>query len=535
GPGAERCSRRQPAATAAPTAVAKRTPAAAPSTGAAQQAEEEGRGGCAAAAAAALAPAVASTATAGRGGPPAAVRYRGVSVPESSRDDAGCARDGHYIVVPNEYITLRYRIIKLLGQGTFGRVVQCWDEHTHSYVAIKIIRAVPKYREASQTEIRVLNRLREHDPTNVKRCIHLRDCFDFQNHVCMTFDLLGESVFDFLKSNGFKAFPPHHIQHMAYQLMVSVAFVHDLGLIHTDLKPENILLLDGRHKAHPPPPSRTRARTHTRTHTRSPPRARSKAGQDQKSSVPHRHPTDRFWLGHVSGRVPPVGGFDPALPRARDHPGKRLVVPLRPVVHRLHPHRALHRQRPVPDARQPRTPRDDGSRPRKNPGIDDPDRRVRAGARRREEVHASSFPLPFVPAFPPLSPHFMRQQVCKKPSFRSSSLTLRRLPGRSLSLHLLFPFSSRHGAKYFRYGQLNYPSEETSRGSRKAVRSMRLLQPGRADDELLQTIPGPPPPAAEVRPRRADNRAGGAVPRILPDPRRPAWKRYTRRRRRRFS
>jgi dual-specificity kinase len=39
----------------------------------------------------------------------------------------------------------------------------------------------------------------------------------------MVFELLGQSVFDFLKENEFHPFPAHHIQHFAKQLLTSVA------------------------------------------------------------------------------------------------------------------------------------------------------------------------------------------------------------------------------------------------------------------------------------------------------------------------
>ncbi|KAI0840396.1 kinase-like domain-containing protein [Hypoxylon sp. FL0890] len=152
--------------------------------------------------------------------------------------------DGHYIVVPDADLTSQYQMIKLLGQGTFGKVVQARDRKRGGLVAIKIIRAVQKYRDASRIELRVLQTLKANDEENRNRCIHLRDCFDYRGHICIVMDLLGSSVFDFLKSNNFVPFPNSQIQSFARQLFTSVAFLHDLNLIHTDLKPENILLCD---------------------------------------------------------------------------------------------------------------------------------------------------------------------------------------------------------------------------------------------------------------------------------------------------
>ncbi|OAA74484.1 protein kinase (Lkh1) [Akanthomyces lecanii RCEF 1005] len=152
--------------------------------------------------------------------------------------------DGHYIVVPDADLTDKYKVKCLLGQGTFGKVVQARDRRRNEAVAVKIIRSVQKYRDASRIELRVFATLKANDPTNRNRCIHLRDCFDYRGHICIVMDLLGQSVFDFLKGNHFVPFPNSQIQKFARQLLTSVAFLHDLNLIHTDLKPENILLYD---------------------------------------------------------------------------------------------------------------------------------------------------------------------------------------------------------------------------------------------------------------------------------------------------
>ncbi|TFK40262.1 CMGC/CLK protein kinase [Crucibulum laeve] len=163
---------------------------------------------------------------------------------DTSKGPPSCDdKEGHYIIIPDDMIYRRYRTVRLLGQGTFGKVVEALDTQTNNRVAIKIIRAIPKYRDASKIEVRVLQKLKERDPLNRNKCIHLLHWFDHRNHICIVTELLGMCVYDFLKENDFAPFPRHHIQDFARQLLGSVAFLHELRLIHTDLKPENILLV----------------------------------------------------------------------------------------------------------------------------------------------------------------------------------------------------------------------------------------------------------------------------------------------------
>ncbi|KAI0833252.1 CMGC/CLK protein kinase [Trametes gibbosa] len=166
-------------------------------------------------------------------------------VDDASKAQVPCDdKEGHYIIVPDDMIYRRYRTVRLLGQGTFGKVVEAIDTETNKRVAIKIIRAIPKYRDASRIEVRVLQKLKERDPLNRHKCIHLLAWFDHRNHICLVSELLGMCVYDFLKENDFAPFPRQHIQSFARQLLGSVAFLHELHLIHTDLKPENILLVN---------------------------------------------------------------------------------------------------------------------------------------------------------------------------------------------------------------------------------------------------------------------------------------------------
>ncbi|CAI9544865.1 unnamed protein product [Staurois parvus] len=70
------------------------------------------------------------------------------------------------------------------------------------------------------------------------------DWFDYHGHMCISFELLGLSTFDFLKENNYLPYPIHQVRHMALQVCQAVKFLHDNKLTHTDLKPENILFVD---------------------------------------------------------------------------------------------------------------------------------------------------------------------------------------------------------------------------------------------------------------------------------------------------
>ncbi|SCV00671.1 LANO_0F08020g1_1 [Lachancea nothofagi CBS 11611] len=198
-------------------------------------------------------------------------------------------KEGHYVYREDDiFCNSRFVVKELLGQGTFGKVVQCIDhaptvscnyqresefhgfeedpfaqsfEDSHfdleyptsdrpassnypKLVAVKIIRAVDRYREAAKTELRVLKAILDNDPMGQYQCLLLRECFDYKNHICLVTDLFGKSVYDFMCNNGCPRFPGSHVQAISKQLIRSVCFLHDLGIIHTDLKPENVLLCD---------------------------------------------------------------------------------------------------------------------------------------------------------------------------------------------------------------------------------------------------------------------------------------------------
>ncbi|KAH1252985.1 Serine/threonine-protein kinase AFC3 [Glycine max] len=140
------------------------------------------------------------------------------------RDDD---REGHYVFNLGENLTPRYKILSKMGEGTFGRVLECWDRQTREYVAIKVVRSIRKYRDAAMLEIDVLQQLAKNNRGS-SRCVQIRNWFDYRSHVCIVFERLGPSLFDFLKRNKYCPFPVDLVREFGRQLLESVAC---LGII----------------------------------------------------------------------------------------------------------------------------------------------------------------------------------------------------------------------------------------------------------------------------------------------------------------
>ncbi|KAM6910673.1 dual specificity protein kinase CLK2b [Xenentodon cancila] len=164
---------------------------------------------------------------------------------EVSDDNELDSENGHLVYKSGDVLEDRYEIVNTLGEGTFGKVVQCVDHSRGgSQIALKIIKNQEKYREAAKLEINVLRRISERDPLHKQSCVQMTDWFFYYGHVCISFELLSLSTFDFMKSNNFQPYPVNQIRHMASQICHAVRFLHDNKLTHTDLKPENILFVN---------------------------------------------------------------------------------------------------------------------------------------------------------------------------------------------------------------------------------------------------------------------------------------------------
>ncbi|KAF2451980.1 hypothetical protein P171DRAFT_450669 [Karstenula rhodostoma CBS 690.94] len=149
---------------------------------------------------------------------------------------------GDYNIVMGDHLAYRYEVVDLLGKGSFGQVVRCVDHKTGGLVAIKIIRNKKRFHQQALVEVNILQKLREWDPDNKHSMINFTQSFYFRGHLCISTELLGMNLYEFIKAHEFKGFSLRLIRRFCKQMLGSLVMLKSKRVIHCDLKPENILL-----------------------------------------------------------------------------------------------------------------------------------------------------------------------------------------------------------------------------------------------------------------------------------------------------
>ncbi|KAM3174111.1 hypothetical protein ACTXT7_011185 [Hymenolepis weldensis] len=145
-------------------------------------------------------------------------------------------------VIPlGKVIKHRFEVRKILGEGSFGQVLECIDKSTDSRVAVKALKRLEDYQEAARHEVDVLDLIAKSDRYNRSNCIDTIDFFEWHCQYFIVFPLLSVSVFNLLEQNDYEPYPMDYVISISRQLCEALEFMQKLGICHTDLKPENIM------------------------------------------------------------------------------------------------------------------------------------------------------------------------------------------------------------------------------------------------------------------------------------------------------
>ena len=148
----------------------------------------------------------------------------------------------YYRFKPNDQIAFRFQIIKKLGRGSFGQVVQCYDHLEKEEVALKVIRNKQKFHNPGMIEVDILDHIRIHDKYDKRYLVQMKEAFIFRSHLCITFEMLNMNLYELIKLSNYSGIEVKVIKNMAVQLLIALRFLNKHKIIHCDLKPENILL-----------------------------------------------------------------------------------------------------------------------------------------------------------------------------------------------------------------------------------------------------------------------------------------------------
>lgn len=132
-----------------------------------------------------------------------------------------------------------YRVVKVLGQGGMGMVLQAEDTHLQRTVALKVIlpefAANPVARERFLREARTCAALKSDHVVTIYQVGQDRDI----PFLAMEF-LQGHSLEDLL--NEGKPLPLAEVLRLGREIASGLAAAHAHGLVHRDIKPANIWL-----------------------------------------------------------------------------------------------------------------------------------------------------------------------------------------------------------------------------------------------------------------------------------------------------
>jgi dual specificity tyrosine-phosphorylation-regulated kinase 1 len=171
------------------------------------------------------------------------VKYRRMQGPEAKFNNGYDDKEGHYIVLGGEEILQRYTVQEVVGKGSFGTVLRCYDEKRQETVAMKITRHGTNFRNQAKLEIDILLKLNNLPSLN-SLVVKLLKVFDWQGHLVLVFELLSFNLYQLIKCTKYNGVSLDLVRKFGYQLIQTLQQLeaHKPPIIHCDLKPENILL-----------------------------------------------------------------------------------------------------------------------------------------------------------------------------------------------------------------------------------------------------------------------------------------------------
>ncbi|GIL50354.1 hypothetical protein Vafri_6580 [Volvox africanus] len=130
----------------------------------------------------------------------------------------------------------RYKVVKQLGDGTYGTVWKAINRQTNEVVAIKKM----KRKFYSWEECMNLREVKSLRKLNHPCIIKLKEVIRENDELFFVFEYLECNVYQLTKDRD-KFIPESRVRNWCYQIFQGLAYIHKHGFFHRDMKPENLL------------------------------------------------------------------------------------------------------------------------------------------------------------------------------------------------------------------------------------------------------------------------------------------------------
>ncbi|KAJ7067455.1 kinase-like domain-containing protein, partial [Mycena amicta] len=158
----------------------------------------------------------------------------------------------HPVNIGDTFSHIRYRVVRKLGWSHISTVWLTRDIRMKRYVALAVVKSAATYTKIVLNELKLFQRLssptgtRQNHPGRIHVIAfldHFRHTGPNGTHVCMVFEVHGESLEGIIERYRNKGVPIPLVKQIAKQVLLGLDYMHrHCGLIHTDIKPESIFL-----------------------------------------------------------------------------------------------------------------------------------------------------------------------------------------------------------------------------------------------------------------------------------------------------
>lgn len=131
----------------------------------------------------------------------------------------------------------RYKVTKVLGDGTYGSVLRAQNKSTGEWVAIKKMKQ--KYYSWEECmKLREINSLRKLIHPNI---VKLKEVIRENDELHLVFEFMEANLYEYMKARV-RPLPESRVRNIMFQTLQAVHHVHKHGYFHRDMKPENLLV-----------------------------------------------------------------------------------------------------------------------------------------------------------------------------------------------------------------------------------------------------------------------------------------------------